>query len=695
MPAIRDWLIGTLAGRALIIGIIIKSATLALAATGASITGALGVIDTIGGIILFVGASVLAYRLFVAAKRRLLWRVRRKLTLSYIFIGFVPALLIISFFLLCGLLLFLNIGSYMMRTRIAGLVDQAQFLAQSAALEMQQSPQQAAATLERRSAAAAARYPLVSYAVVPGEKACGDTGGGGDRGVAIDVSPAGPWAHLRPPDVIPAWVPCTGHSSVVMFTEGGQTRLAARGVAWVQGTRPARAVVVDIPLDAMLLDQIQQDTGIAVGEITASLDTVDGPQAADTPTGIRVGPANLVLGETDQRLQWVAFLEQTRWDTGEVVPVTVQVRMNLRNIYDRISGTPLQQLGSFNFGQILLILVAAVGGLFLIIQTVAFAMGLGLARSITGSVHELFAGTERVRQGDFTRKIPIRTRDQLGELADSFNSMTSSIEDLLQQKAEKERLEQELRIAREIQMSLLPQGPLSMPGLELAAHCEPAREVGGDYYDVLPIDTYRMGILIADVAGKGTSAALYMAELKGVILALSQQHRSPRQLLIEANRIISRHLSTRSFITVTYAVIDLEAGTLTHARAGHCPMLYLPGPSGPGRQSQVLMPDGLVLGLQIDNGERFDSLLEEVTVPIGTGDVFVLYTDGITEAMNAEGDCFGDSRFGALVEEHGDLPFDELRERILREIRAFVGSAPQNDDMTMLLVRVEEMGVRA
>ena len=106
------------------------------------------------------------------------------------------------------------------------------------------------------------------------------------------------------------------------------------------------------------------------------------------------------------------------------------------------------------------------------------------------------------------------------------------------------------------------------------------------------------------------------------------------------------------------------------------------------------MPDGMVLGLQIDNGERFNSLLEEVTVPIGPGDLFLLYTDGLSEAMNAEGDCFGDNRLGSLVEEHGDLPFDELRERILRDIGAFVGSAPQQDDMTMLLVRVEQMGAR-
>ena len=222
--------------------------------------------------------------------------------------------------------------------------------------------------------------------------------------------------------------------------------------------------------------------------------------------------------------------------------VAVGFRMGLGAVYKSLSGPSFDRLNRSTWGRSSCVGLAVVGVLFLIIQAVAFVMGLALARSITGSVHELFAGTERVRRGDFTHKIAIRSRDQLGELAESFNSMTASIEDLLQQKAEKERLEQELRIARSIQMSLLPQAPLVIPGVSLTGHCEPAREVGGDYYDFLPLDDSRIGILIADVAGKGTSAALYMAELKGLMLSLSQLHASPRQLLIDANRIISKHL---------------------------------------------------------------------------------------------------------------------------------------------------------
>jgi serine phosphatase RsbU (regulator of sigma subunit) len=234
-----------------------------------------------------------------------------------------------------------------------------------------------------------------------------------------------------------------------------------------------------------------------------------------------------------------------------------------------------------------------------------------------------------------------------------------------------------------------------LPGIGLVAHCEPAREVGGDYYDFLPIDETRLGILIADVSGKGTSAALYMAELKGIVLTLSQRQLSPRQLLIDANHIISRHLDSRSFITVTYVLVDLKTRTLQYARAGHCPMIYVPGPDAASRAPQIVAPDGMVLGLTIDDGTLFNRLLDEVTLPLGSGDLFLLYTDGMSEAMNADGDCFGDERLAAVVREHADLPSDVLLARILEQVTAFAGSTVQQDDMTMVLIRVEETGAVA
>jgi serine phosphatase RsbU (regulator of sigma subunit) len=309
-----------------------------------------------------------------------------------------------------------------------------------------------------------------------------------------------------------------------------------------------------------------------------------------------------------------------------------------------------------------------------------------LARSITRGVHELSAGTQRLRHGDFEYAIPIRSRDQLGELADSFNHMSRGLKQLMAEQAEKERLEEELRIARQIQMSLLPgEGLVRLAGVRISALCLPAAEVGGDYYDLLPLGETRMGVLVADVSGKGTSAALYMAELKGLVLSLSRIYDSPARLLSEANRILSANMDARSFVTMTYAIVDTKARCMRYARAGHNPMLHLDARTG---LTRVLAPPGLGLGL--DAGTRFDRILEEAEVPLTPGDFFLFFTDGLSEAMHEGAELFGEGRLRRILEDAGGLSSDELKDRIMGEVRRFVGNAAPHDDMTMVVLKVVE-----
>jgi sigma-B regulation protein RsbU (phosphoserine phosphatase) len=680
---VRAWLTGTFAGRSLLVGVAIKLLAFLLSLLFGRSRG-LDALDAIGDVALVAATIALGYTIYIDVKRQLLWRVRRKLILSYIFIGVVPVLLIISFFLVSGALLFFNVSAYMVRGRIATLVDQTRFLAQTAALEMQraQTPNEVVDTLARRQTAAAMRYPMVSYAVVPAGQACGDSAAARP---SFAAHVAGPWAHMPAPSSVPDWVSCRDYASLITTPEAGS--LIVRALAWPDGAR--NAVIVDVPIGDALRREVHDEMGITIGSgSTVRLSDDDAPASGGQKT-VDTGSANIST-DLQEPLGWVTPLDYTDWSTGETSSVAVGFKMGLGAVFKALSGPSFDRLNRLGLWQIIVVGLGVVGVLFLIIQAVAFVMGLTLARSITGSVHELFEGTERVRRGDFTHKITIRSRDQLGELAASFNSMTGSIEDLLQQKAEKERLEQELRIARSIQMSLLPHDSLVFPGVSLSGHCVPAREVGGDYYDFLPLDDSRIGILIADVAGKGTSAALYMAELKGLMLSLSELHASPRHLLIAANRIISKHLDARSFITVMYAVVDLRARTITLARAGHCPLVYVPGPYAVSRAPQTLQPDGMVLGLQFDTGDLFSRTLDEMTLPLGLGDLFLLYTDGISEAMNVGGDCFGDARLADLACLHADLASDDLRDCILGEVRAFAGLAAQHDDMTMVLLKIGE-----
>jgi sigma-B regulation protein RsbU (phosphoserine phosphatase) len=682
VDALRAWLTGTFAGRALLVGAAIKIVALLLSLVIGRSRG-LGAVDAIGDVALVAATAALAFRLYGDAKRRLLWRVRRKLILSYMFIGFVPVLLVIVLFLVSGALLFFNLGSYMLRNRINTVVEQTRFLAQSGAIDVQHSRtlQEVRDALSRRQAAAT-HYPSASYALVP---AAGDCTSATPEPRSLAREAAGPWSHMPAPVAVPEWLTCEDFASLITTSDANSPSLIVRSVARPEGTR--NAVIVDVPIDEALTRELRAEMGITMGAVTpVEIDRTPAPARSTEPS--RVQPSTR-QADPSEPIEWVAFLDYVDWSTGTTSTAAVNFRMGLGAVYRYLLGPSIGSVSS-NFGRILVLFVAIVGVLFLIIQAVALVMGLTLARSITGSVHELFVGTERVRRGDFQHKIAILSRDQLGELAASFNSMTGSIEELLQQKAEKERLEQELRIARSIQMSLLPHASLSFPGVSLSGHCEPAREVGGDYYDFLPLDDTRMGILIADVAGKGTSAALYMAELKGIVLSLSQRHASPRELLIDANRIISKHLDARSFITMTYAVVDLSAHTMTMARAGHCPLVYVPGPHAGSRTPKALQPDGMVLGLQFDTGEIFNRTLEELTVPLGPGDLFLLYTDGISEAMNVEGDYFGEARLADLALQHADLRSDELSARILGEVKAFAGSAAQHDDMTMVLFKIED-----
>jgi serine phosphatase RsbU (regulator of sigma subunit) len=392
-----------------------------------------------------------------------------------------------------------------------------------------------------------------------------------------------------------------------------------------------------------------------------------------------VGATRVPGGE--QRLEGLPFFatpDATDWATGAREATAVAFQYNPRGVVRML--TP----GKVDTASILVMALAGVAAVFLVMYAVALLAGLLLARSITRSIHALHLGTERLRQGRFDQPIPVRTRDQLGDLAESFNLMSSDIQQLMRESAEKERLEEELRIARRIQMSLLPQGEVSIPQVSIAATCIPATEVGGDYYDLLPLPGDRLAVLVADVSGKGTSAALYMAELKGLMLSLSRVHESPAQLLAEANRILAADMDARSFITMSYAVLEPRARRMRYARAGHSPLIHRDAGT---RATRLLAPPGLGLGL--DAGAHFERVLEEMEVPLASGDVFVFFTDGISEAMSVSGELFGEDRLRQALQGDGTASSAELRERVLADVRRFVGEAAQHDDMTLVVLSIE------
>ncbi len=698
----RRWLLRTFPGRALLLGLAIKLVTWPLGFAFA-LPAAVEAVDMVGSLALLFAVAYGLTRLGMWAKRRLLWRVRRKLILSYVFVGVVPALLVITFFLLAGLILLFNVSSYLVQSRVRSLTDQARFLAQTAQLEVQRSATAAnvAEALERRQSSTETRYPYLSLAVIPASGLTCPAGGQRAARVLRTLPAqlpiaAGAWSHLDVPAVLPKWVTCDGFAGIVAFEvppdgAGGEagTRLVMRAVALPEVENPAWAVVLDMPLSTTIEQRITEETGIRMGEVTAFLGEGRRPPLGRAFEQRPPDPENTsVFSLATQR--WVAFLDFSDWTTGEPESASVAILINVWEIYNRISVVSQAGVGAMNFGQLLLLVLAVIGTLFLIIQFVALVIGFVLARQITGAVHDLFTGTQHVRAGDFAHQIPVRARDQLGELAESFNLMTGEVTTLLGEMADKGRMEQEMFAARAIQQKLLPSGPPRVSGLAMSAFCEPAREVAGDYYDFLPITDTMTGVLIADVAGKGLAAGLYMAQLKVIVQSLARLHHEPKEFLSAVNRVVSANLDAASFITMTYGVIDIERREMTFARAGHCPLIHVPGDQPPGRRkARMLVPDGLVVGLQIDDGTVFDGLLQEQTISLAPGDLVVWFTDGISETMNEAFDCFGEERLAQVVEQYAHLPFDQLRSYILAELRAFASGADQHDDMTMILMKMD------
>jgi sigma-B regulation protein RsbU (phosphoserine phosphatase) len=251
---------------------------------------------------------------------------------------------------------------------------------------------------------------------------------------------------------------------------------------------------------------------------------------------------------------------------------------------------------------------------------------------------------------------------------------------LHEEEVKMQALEKDLALGQQIQIGLLPESSPSLPGWEFASFYQAAREVGGDFYDFIELseDPRRLGMLIADVAGKGVPAALFMARGSTMIRTTALAKRSPRAALSLANRLMMQGRKADLFLTAFYAVLDTESGHLTYTNAGHNPPLWFRYGKG---QIQELRAQGIVLGI-------FKEVeLEDLEVSVAPGDYLVFYTDGVTEAMNASHDLFGQDRLEAAMNASKGASAKEVLDAIVRAIQGFTGDIPQSDDLTLFVVR--------
>jgi phosphoserine phosphatase RsbU/P len=247
---------------------------------------------------------------------------------------------------------------------------------------------------------------------------------------------------------------------------------------------------------------------------------------------------------------------------------------------------------------------------------------------------------------------------------------------------EKTRMDHDLHIARDIQKLLLPAEPMQVKGFDIAAANLPASEVGGDYYDFYPIDENRIGIGIADVSGKGVPGALMMVMCRSVARSKATSYRSASAVLKEINRLLAADMKQDMFISMAYLILDAVGRTLAIARAGHEPPLLVHADGG---GVEPIQPKGMALG--IDKGDKFDLLIQESSIRLNRNDVVVLYTDGITEAMDEQGQEFGRENFHEAIRLAAGGNSRDLVENVFARVKRFIGSQPQHDDMTMVVIK--------
>jgi sigma-B regulation protein RsbU (phosphoserine phosphatase) len=324
-------------------------------------------------------------------------------------------------------------------------------------------------------------------------------------------------------------------------------------------------------------------------------------------------------------------------------------------------------------------LLYAAGIAFLILEMGAFVTGVVLTRTITHSVADLYDATVRIRSGDLAHRIHIARHDQLGALADSFNEMTGSVAELIDEQRQRQKLENEVSIAREVQLQLFPKKLPTIPGLELAAICRPARSVSGDYYDVIPLSGTRVGIAVADISGKGIFASLLMASVQAALRSAASMNGTldTAKVVSRLNQQLFQTTSDDRYATLFYGVYDTETRILNYTNAGHLsPLLVTDG------KVQTLAEGGTVIGL-IE-----DATYKQGTVQVSPGSLLMVFSDGLTEPENVFGEEYGVERLQEELLRERNEPANKLAEDLIDGAERWSGSAEQADDMTVVIARM-------
>jgi phosphoserine phosphatase RsbU/P len=672
---------------------------------GPALSGWVGILSALAIVLL----GILAYRWL---KARVLWRLRNRLIVTYVFIGVIPVVLLVA---MAFITIYLFAGQFAnfvvtseLDSRLHSLQSVNAAIAHELAARLEHGQPAVAESLEglKRSDRAWASRQICAWK------------GGTPLAVCNTASPG------RTPFALPSFLK-TGFGAIVR----DQSQLYLRAATELGDGNRKLSVVSSEALDRNLLEKLANDLGeitlyssgldskggVIPAPTSAPLVALDSPEKQELALrrgkdGVSVdrgreelrpaftaGTLSAAANVFDSEITFGTPLPVVDWATGEQQKAGAVLRVQTRPsvLYTRLFAA----LGDFATGVEYTLFFAAV--IFAIIELLALWIGTRLTRTVTGAVAQLYDATEHINRGDFSHRISVQSHDQLATLANSFNSMTASIENLIEEQKEKERLQNELTIAQEVQTQLYPQHISQLASLEVFGFCRPARTVSGDYYDFLTLNSDRLILAVGDVSGKGISAALLMATIHSAVRAYSLEgmptlrepvgagasrvapasgrngaETSAGAMLSRLNHQLYQSTPTEKYATLFLGVYDGHERKLTYSNGGHLPPVIL-GKDGSVRR---LEQGGTVVGLFAHR------TYPEASVALRQGELFVAYSDGVTEPENDFGE-FGERRLIDLVWEHRDQPLARISEIVTGAVADWIGANEQPDDITLVLAR--------
>jgi phosphoserine phosphatase RsbU/P len=588
------------------------------------------------------------YQIARRVARRVIWRLRNRLIVAYLFIAVVPIVLILTLVYFAGKEIIGQVAVYLVDTELS---RRERFL-QNEVSALVRLPPDNPQTYVRRFNMRGPGFTNVEI-LLQGEK------------------------ELRFPSESTLEVPKAWHtgsernmSGLIVRQEGDTAKL----YVWAFAAHDGNTAVAVVPMTHELLANLIPNLGdVNYIPVMGHIQKTHVPAPSnpfDFQVTGRVFPVTVPTWESPEGYRELYLTVDTRLST------VLSILFGQKNTGFN---------GKFSWGEVMLAIFLGVSLVFTVLELISLIAGVQLSRSITGAVHELYEGTQHVKKFDFSYRIPVKGADQLAELTNSFNSMTANLGRLIVVAKEKERLESELAIAREVQNQLFPKDVPFTKTLELKGVCHPARMVSGDYYDFMALPHDSLAFAIGDVAGKGISAALLMATIQSTMRTQistaaggngNYKPPSSASLVANLNRQLYANTTPEKYATFYFAVYDEAEHALTYTNAGHLsPLLVRDG------QVNLLEPTGTVVG-------AFPfAVYQERTVNLEHGDMLVAYTDGLVEPENAYGEMFGEERLTELLLRHHRADSSEIIARAMEAVVQWTGSSELQDDMTMVVAR--------